>query len=95
MHRGGVTPWLTRQGLVETSTRGGADASLLAQQLDRCLELADSLQMAATARLDVIPSTDKALRDLGTFAFVTSHLFSVGGIHLSAVADLICLIEMV
>ena len=66
-----------------------------AQQLDGCLELADSLQMAATARLDVIPSTDKALRDLGTFAFVTSHLFSVGGIHLSAVADLICLIEMV
>ena len=28
---GGFTPWLTRQGTVEASTRGGVDASLLAQ----------------------------------------------------------------
>ena len=75
---GGVTPWLTRQGLVEASTRGGADASLLAQQLDGRLASADSLRMAARICLAVIPSADEALRDLGTFAFVASHLFSAG-----------------
>ena len=30
---GGFTPWLTCQGSVEASTSGGADATLLAQQL--------------------------------------------------------------
>ena len=30
---GGFTPWLTRQGSVEASTRRGADSALLAQQL--------------------------------------------------------------
>ena len=71
------------------STREGADASLLVQQLDGRLDLADSLQMAARVRLAVIPSAENALRDLGTFAFVTSHLFSAGGGHLSAVAKLL------
>ena len=31
---GGFTPWLTRKGMVEVSTRWDVDASLLAQQLD-------------------------------------------------------------
>ena len=35
----------------------------------------------------------KALRDLGTFAFVALHLFSAGGRHSSAVAKLLRLIE--
>ena len=90
---GGFTSWLTRQGSVEASTRGGADASLLAQQLDGPLASAESLRMAARIRLAVILSADEALRDLGTFAFVTSHLFSVGGRHLSAVSELLRLIE--
>ena len=89
----GFTPWLTQQGTVEVSTRGGADASLLAQQLDGRLDLVDSLRTAAQVRLAEIPSADEALRDLGTFAFVALHLFSAGGRHLSAVAELLCLIE--
>ena len=48
---GGSTPCLTCQGTVGASTRGGADASLLAQHLDRQLALADSLQTAARVRL--------------------------------------------
>ena len=76
---GEFTPWLTRQGSVEASTRGGADASLLAQQLDGRLASAEFLRMAARIRLAIIPSADEALRDLGTFAFVASHLFSAGG----------------
>ena len=90
---GWFTPWLTRQGLVEASTHGGSDASLLAQQLDGCLALADSLRMAARVRLAVIPSADEALCDLGTFAFFALHLFPAGGRHLSAVAELLLLIE--
>ena len=49
--------------------------------------------MSAKVRLAVIPSADKALGDLGTFAFVTLHLFSVGGRHLSDVANFLCLVE--
>ena len=90
---GGVTPWLTCQGSVEASTRGGAYASLLAQQLDGRLALADSLQMAARVRLAAIPSADKALRDLGAFAFVALQLFCAGGDHLSAVVEPLRLIE--
>ena len=56
---GGFTPWLTRQGSVEASTRGGADAFFLAQKLDRRLALADSLLMDARVHLDVIPSADE------------------------------------
>ena len=51
---GRFTPWLTRQGTVEASTCGGADASLLAQQLDGRLALADSLRTAATVWLAAI-----------------------------------------
>ena len=90
---GGFTPWLTRQGTVEASTRGGADASLLAQQLDGRLASADSLRTAARVCLAAIPSAEEALRNLGTFAFVASHLFSTGGRHSSAVAELLRLIE--
>ena len=49
--------------------------------------------MAARFRLAIIPSADKALLDLGTFTFVASHLFYVSGRHLSAVAELLRLIE--
>ena len=75
----GFTPWLTRHGTVEVFTCGGIDASLLAQQLDRRLASADSLRTAARVSLDAIPSAEEALRNLGTFAFVASHLFSMGG----------------
>ena len=36
---------------------------------------------------------EEALRNLGTFAFVASHLFSAGRRHSSAVAEILCLIE--
>ena len=90
---GRFTPWLTRQGLVEASTHGSADASFLAQQLDGRLALADSFRMAARVRLAIIPSADEALYNLGKLAFVALHLFSVGGRHSSAVAGLLRLIE--
>ena len=90
---GGVTPWLTRQGTVEASTRGGEDTSLLAQQLDRRLASADSLRTAVQVHLAAIPSAEEALCDLGTFAFVASHLFSAGGRNSTAVAELLRLIE--
>ena len=53
--------------------------------------------MCADARvlLAFIPSADKALRDLGTFAFAASHLFYAGGSHLSAVSELLRLIERI
>ena len=79
--------------MVDTSTSGGADTSLLAQQLDRRLALADSLRMSARVRLTVIPSVDKALHNLGNFAFVAFHLLSAGGRHSSAVANILRLIE--
>ena len=92
LHRG-FTPWLTRQGSVEASTRGGADTSLIAQKLNGRLASVNPLRMAVRVRLSVIPSADEALRDLGTFAFVASHLFSAGRRHLSAVNKLLRLIE--
>ena len=90
---GGVTPWLTIQGTVEASTRGGADASLLAQQLDRCLASADSLQTAARVRLATIPLAEEALRDLGTLSLVSLHLFSAGRRHSYAVVELLRIIK--
>ena len=95
MQRGGFTPWLTRQGSVEASTHGGYDASLLLQQLEGRLTLADFLCADARVLLAFIPSADKALRDLGTFAFAASHLFYAGGSHLSAVSELLRLIERI
>ena len=95
MHRGGgeLTPWLTHKLLVDASIHGGADASLLAQQFDGHLTLADSLQMAVRFRLYVIPSTDEELSNLGTLAFVVLHLFSAGWRHSSSVAKLLLIIE--
>ena len=49
--------------------------------------------MAARFRLTVIPSVDKALCDLGTFVFAALYLFSAGRRHLSAVSELLRLIE--
>ena len=71
---------------------GGANASLLAQHFYGRLDLADSLWMAAKVRLDVIPSTDKAFYDLGTFAFVALYLISAVERHSSAVSDILFLI---
>ena len=51
------------------------------------------MQIDARFRLAVILSADEALRNLGTFAFVASHLFSAGRCHLSDFAELIRLIE--
>ena len=56
---------MTRQGTVEASIHGGADASLLAQQLDGRLVSEDSLRTAVRVCLDAIPSAEEALRDLG------------------------------
>ena len=86
---GGFTPWMTWQGTVDASTRRGTDASLLSQQLDGRLVLADSLRTAAQVRMADILSVDEALCDLGTFAFIASYLFSPGGRHSSAVAELL------
>ena len=84
---GGFTPWLTSQGKVEASTCGGANASLLVQNLDGCLASADSLQMDARFRLAAILSEEGALCDLVTFDFIVSHLLSADGRHSSAVAS--------
>ena len=89
---GGFTTWMTRQGLVEASTCGGADASLLAQQLYGCLALADYFRMAVRVRLAVIPSAYKALCDLSTFTFIALHIFSAFGRHSSAFAEILRLI---
>ena len=89
---GGFTPWLTWQGAVDISTRGGADNSLLTRKLDGHLALADSLRTAAQVHLASILSADEALRELGTFVFVTSHLLSTSRRHLSDVTELIYLI---
>ena len=84
---------MKHQGSAEASTRGGADASLLEQQLDRHLASAYSLQIDARVRLAVILSGDEAIHNLGTLAFVVSQLFSAGRRHSSAFADLTHLIE--
>ena len=84
---------MTHHGTVEVYTRGGSDASLLAQHLDGSLALADSLRADVRVRLAAIPSADETLSDLGMFAFISLHLFSAGGRHLSAVADIVLLIE--
>ena len=54
---------------------------------------ADSLRTAARVRLAAITYAEEALRNLGTFAFVASHLFCAGGRHWSAVAELLRVIE--
>ena len=87
------TPYLTRQGTVEASTCGGADASLLSQQLYGHLASAESLRTAARVRLAATLSAEEALRDLGTFDFVALHLLFAGRRHSSAAAELLHLIE--
>ena len=84
---------MTRQGTVEASTRGGAGAPLLAQQIDGRLASAEYLRTAMRVYLDCTLSTDKALCDSGTFAFVALHIFSAAGQHASAVAELLRLIK--
>ena len=84
---------MTRQGSVEAPTFGGDDASLLAQQFYGRLTLADYLRMAVRVHLAIILSADDGLRVLGTFAFVTSQLFSLGRHQSSSVAKLLCLID--
>ena len=86
-------PWLTCQGSVEAFTHWGADASLLTQHLEGRLASSDSLWMAVRVLFVVFPSADESLRDICTFAFVASHLFSAGGHHSSAVFNILCLVE--
>ena len=83
---------LTRQVTVKESTHGGAGASLLSHHLDGRLALADSLWTAAQVCLATVPSADEALCNLGTFAFVASHLFSASQRHSSVVTELLRLI---
>ena len=68
--------------------------SLLVQQLYVWMAFKDSLHTTDWARLANIPSTDKALRDLGTFAFIVFYLLSAGWIHVAIVAELLCLIDI-
>ena len=82
-----------RPGKAELAAHGGADVSLLAQQLDEHFSLADSLRTSTRVRLAAILSMYKALRNLVTFTFVALHLFFAGGRHLSSVADLLRLIN--
>ena len=72
---------------------GGAEASFLTQHLDGSFASADLLQTTVRFGLDAILSADEALCNLGTFAFVTSHLFSAGRRKLSDVAEILHLIE--
>ena len=85
---------MTRQRTVEASTHRGADDSLLSQQLDGRLASVDSLRIAARFFLAVILSADEVLLNLGTFLFMTLHLFSAAGPHTSAVVELLSLIEI-
>ena len=91
---GRFTPCLTRQGMVEAATHGGVvDASLMAQKLDGCLAFTDSLRTATRVHMDKSFSTYEALQYLSIFNFIALHLFSVGGIHFSAAAEILRLIE--
>ena len=85
---------MTLQGAVEAATHGGADTSLLEHQLDGQLALSDSLRTSTRVHLAVIPSTDESLWDLGAFTFVASCLFSAGGRHLSSVAYILRITEI-
>ena len=49
--------------------------------------------MAVRFRLAAIPSADEVLWELDMFTFIDSHLFSVGGRHSPAVAELLRPIE--
>ena len=86
---GGLTPWFICQGAVEADTHGGADTSLLTQELYGRLALADSLQMSEMVHLDAILSVDEALRELCMFDFFAFHFFFTGGRHLSAATNLL------
>ena len=78
--------------MFEASTHVGVDAYLLAQQFNSLLTSVVSLQMSTRACLAAIPSTDKALQDLGRFAFVDLHLLSAGGRKSQASKDILRLI---
>ena len=86
-------PGLTQQGAVEAATHWGDDASLLSHQLNRSLDLANSLWTTVRVCLADILSIDEAVRNLGTFTFVALYLFYAGGQHSLAATDLLRLIE--
>ena len=54
---------------------------------------AEYLQAAVILRLSDILYAEEALRDLGMFAFVTSHIFYAGGRKSSTATELLCLID--
>ena len=78
--------------MVEVYTCMGSYASLLAQQQDGRLMPEDTLHMAVRAKLVAILTADEALYDLGTFAFIISHLFITGRRHVTAISELLHLI---
>ena len=90
---GGVTPWVMFQGTAEVLTCMGSDTSPLGHHMDGRLALADYLRTSVWGCLAAVPSADKALRNLGTFAFVAVHLLSAERRHAAAVMELLCLIE--
>ena len=51
------------------------------------------MRISVRVRLVVFLSADEALCNLGTFAFVASHIFYEGRRHSSVVAKLLCIIE--
>ena len=53
-----------------------------------------SFLKTAQVLLEVIPSADEALRNLGTFAFVALHIFSTVGRHVTAFMELLFIIEV-
>ena len=57
------------------------------------LASADYLRTADQICLAAKLSMDEALRNLGTFAFVAVHLFSVIRRQVTVIAELLCLIE--
>ena len=76
---GGVTPWMTCQGMVRELTCRGLDAFILAQHLDGQMTSADPLRTSAQVHLAVVLSANEVIRDLGNFDFVAPYLLSMGG----------------
>ena len=71
----------------------GLDSYLLAQQMDGHISSLESLRTSSWFRLAEIPYADKALRNLGTFAFFASQLLSTVRRHVAKVEYLLHLIK--
>ena len=67
----------------------------LVQQIYGRFASEDSLWNSTRVCLEVIPSADMVLQDLGTFAFITGNLFSAIGMHETVAAEFLRLIERI